>query len=137
MIAKNIFLALLAYLLPVLGWLYLWISQRKNSFVAFHLRQSVGIFLGLLLTFVAWVIVGWILAWIPYVFVISILLYALVIVVVFMAVIAWIAGVVNALRHSTAFCPFFGRWANRLLIPLFSDSAELGGQEDLSPAKNH
>lgn len=109
-------IAAIAYLLPVLGWLYIWIFERKNRFAMFHLRQSVGIFLIVLMTFAAWVVVGWVLTWIPYMFVFSIMLYGLVIVVVIVAVIAWVIGIINALRLRQEYIPIFGRWANRLLI---------------------
>ncbi len=109
-------LAVIAYLLPIVGWLYLWFSQRKNAFVMFHLRQSVGICLGTVLSFLVWAVVGWVLAWIPYVFVLSIMLYAMVVLVVVLALIAWFVGVINALRLNRAYVPIFGRWANRLPI---------------------
>ena len=107
-------LALIAYLLPVLGWIFIGVFQRKNSFAMFHLRQAAGIFLALLIAFLAWVVVGWVIAWIPYGFVFSIALFSLVIVVVIVVVIAWIVGIVNALFLRKNFIPFFGRWADRL-----------------------
>ncbi len=109
-------IAAIAYLLPVLGWLYIWILERKNRFAMFHLRQSVGIFLAVLITFAGWAVVGWVLAWIPYVFVLSIMLYALVVLVVLVAAIAWVVGIINALRLRQQYIPVFGRWANRLPI---------------------
>lgn len=107
-------LALIAYLLPVVGWLYIGIFQRKNSFAMFHMRQAVGTFLVLILAFVTWVIVGWIIAWIPYGFVLSIALYSLVIVAVIIVVIGWFMGMVNSVCLRRAFLPFYGRWADRL-----------------------
>lgn len=109
-------LAVIAYLLPVLGWLFVGIFQRKNSFAMFHLRQAVGIFLALLIAFTSWVVVGWLIAWIPYGFVLSMVLYALVIVVVIAVVIAWLVGMINALRLRKTPGPVFGRWSNRLPI---------------------
>lgn len=109
-------LALIAYLLPVLGWIFVGIFQRKNSFAMFHLRQAIGIFLALLITFLAWVLSGWVIAWIPYGFVFSMALFSLVIVVAIAVVIAWMVGVVNALLLRKTFTPIFGRWADRLPI---------------------
>jgi len=114
--SSDRWLAAIAYLLPVAGWLYLWIFQRKNQFAMFHLRQAAGIILAVILAFLGWAAAGWVLAWIPYVFVISMMLYALVILVFLLAVVAYVAGAVNALRLRRAYSPFFGRWANRLPI---------------------
>jgi uncharacterized membrane protein len=113
---SNRIFAVIAYLLPVLGWLFIGIFQRKNSFAMYHLRQAVGILLALLIAFLSWVVVGWLIAWIPYGFVFSVALYALVIVAVIAAVVAWIGGIVNALRLRRIPSPIFGRWADRLPI---------------------
>jgi uncharacterized membrane protein len=108
--------ALLAYLLPVIGWLYIGFFQRENSFVRFHLRQSMGIFVVVVAVFVGWVGIGWLIAWIPYGFIFSMALFTLVLVALIAAVIAWILGIVNVLRLRKAVVPFFGRWADRLPI---------------------
>jgi uncharacterized membrane protein len=108
--------ALIAYLLPVIGWFYIGIFQRNNHFAMFHLRQAIGSFLALVLAFISWVVVGWVIAWIPYGFLLSMTLFTMVIVVVFVAVIAWIAGILNALRLRESYVPVFGRWAGRLPI---------------------
>lgn len=108
--------ALLAYLLPVIGWLYIGLFQRKNPFVRFHLRQSMGIFVVVVAVFVGWVGIGWLIAWIPYGFIFSMALFTLVLVALIAAVIAWILGIVNVLRLRKAVVPFFGRWADRLPI---------------------
>jgi uncharacterized membrane protein len=108
--------ALCAYILPVIGWIYIGLFQRKNSFVMFHLRQSIGIFSILVLAFISWAIAGWVLALIPFVFILSVSLFGLVMVITFAGVYAWIIGMGNALRARVAFVPFFGRWANRLPI---------------------
>jgi uncharacterized membrane protein len=107
-------LALIAYLLPVLGWIFIGIFQRRNAFAMFHLRQAIGIFLALLIAFLAWVVVGWVVAWIPYGFVFSMALFSLVIVVVIAVAVAWIVGIVNALLLRKKFSPIIGRWADRL-----------------------
>ena len=108
--------ALLAYLLPVIGWLYIGLFQRKNSFAMFHLRQSMGIFIVLVFVFIGWIVVGWVIALIPFVFILSVSLFTLVMVVAFAGVYAWIVGIGNVLHARMAFVPIFGRWANRLPI---------------------
>jgi uncharacterized membrane protein len=108
--------AILAYLVPVLGWLYVFFFQRKNSLAIYHLRQSIGLFLFLVATLVGWAMVGWILAWIPFLAVLSIALFSIVIVAYFYGIVAWILGMSNAFSARETPLPLFGHWANRLPI---------------------
>ncbi len=110
------FPAFIAYLLPVVGWLYVLLFQRKNSLAMFHVRQSIGLFLFLAVTGVAWAVVTWILAWIPFGFLFGIMLFALVITAIIVGVVAWIIGMINALSGRVALLPIFGRMASRLQI---------------------
>jgi uncharacterized membrane protein len=107
--------AALAYI-PLIGWLYVYFFQRQNLLALFHLRQSVGLFLFLIATLAGWGVVAWIVAWVPYLAVLSIALFAIVIVAYFYGVLAWILGLINALRNRLTPLPGFGRWANRLPI---------------------
>jgi uncharacterized membrane protein len=107
--------AVLAYL-PVIGWLYVYLFQRQNKLALYHLRQSVGLFLFLAAAMVIWAAVAWILAWIPSLAVIGIALFTLVIAVYLYGLVAWIMGILNALRDKLIPLPWFGRWASRLPI---------------------
>ena len=51
--------ALIAYI-PVVGWLYVYLLQRKNPLAVFHLRQSVGLFLFLVGIFVGWAVIAYV-----------------------------------------------------------------------------
>jgi len=108
--------AVLAYLVPVIGWLYVLFFQRKNSFAVYHLRQSIGLCLFLVGALAGWAVVAWVLAWIPYAAVLSIALFAIVIAAYVFGVLAWILGLVNALSGRLAPLPLFGQWASRLPI---------------------
>lgn len=108
------FPAFITYLLPVVGWIYVGVFQSKNQFARFHMRQSVGLFLFLILITLAWALVTWLLAWIPYAFVFGIALFALPIVAYVFGVIAWIMGMVNTLQGRAAFLPVVGGYSNRL-----------------------
>jgi uncharacterized membrane protein len=108
--------AVLAYLLPVIGWLYVFFFQRKNSLAVYHLRQSIGLVLFLAGAAVSWIVVGWIIAWIPYAAVLSIALFAIVITAYIYGIIAWIMGMNNAFKELQVPLPLFGQWANRLPI---------------------
>ncbi len=101
--------AVIAYI-PVIGWLYVLFAQRKDEFALFHLRQSIGLVIGLVVSVLAWGVVAWVLSWIPFGDVIGIALFTLVICVWIVAVIALVIGLVNAARgrrESTAFLQQF------------------------------
>ena len=108
--------AVLVYLLPVLGWLYVYVFQRRNSLALYHLRQAIGLVVFLVVTLVAWAVVGWLLAWIPYLDVLSIALFALVVAAYLYGIVAWLFGIYNALCDRETPLPLFGRLASRLPI---------------------
>ena len=108
--------AVLAYLLPVLGWLYVFVFERRNSFALYHLRQAIGLVVFLVVILVAWGVVGWLLAWIPYLGILSIALFALVVSAYIYGIVAWLIGIFNALSDREIPLPLFGRLASRLPI---------------------
>ena len=109
------FSAALAYI-PIIGWLYVYFTQRQSNLALFHLRQSIGLFVFLIGVFVAWVIVAWVLAWIPFMAILSTALFALVIVAYFYGIVAWVTGIIRALRSQATPLPVFGARADRLPI---------------------
>jgi uncharacterized membrane protein len=108
--------AVLAYLVPIIGWLYVIFFHRKNSLAIYHLKQSIGLVLFLVATVSCWAVVGWVLAWIPYMVTLSMALFAIVLVAFIYGFVAWILGLSNALRERLAPLPLFGEWASRLPI---------------------
>jgi hypothetical protein len=107
--------AALAYL-PFLGWVYVILAQRHDALAVYHLKQSIGWFLFLIVVLVGWIVVAWLLAWIPYAFVCGVALFALVIAALLYAVAALVLGVRNALSARRVPLPVFGERANRLPI---------------------
>ncbi len=107
--------AVLAYL-PVIGWLYVYLFQRQNKSALYHLRQSIGLFLFLAAAMAMWAAVAWILAWIPSMAVVGVSLFTLVIAVYLFGLVAWVMGILNAVRDKSNPLPWFGRWASRLPI---------------------
>ncbi len=105
--------ATIAYI-PVIGWLYAALANRKNAFVMFHLRQSIGLIIFLLVVFAGWFVITYLLTFIPYAALIGIALFTIVICTFILGVIAWISGVLNALRGRVALLPIFGSSANRI-----------------------
>jgi len=109
------FPALIAYI-PIIGWLYVYLLQRKNPFALFHLRQSVGLFLFLVATFLIWAVVAYLLALIPYMAVFSVALFTVVMVFYIFGFVIWVRGILNALNSKSTPLPLFGQWASRLPI---------------------
>jgi uncharacterized membrane protein len=105
-----------AYLIPIFGWLYVFFFQRKNSLAVYHLKQSIGLVLFLVATIVGWAVVGWALAWIPYMAALSIALFTVVIAAYLYGIVALILGLSNALSARPVPLPLFGQRASRLPI---------------------
>jgi uncharacterized membrane protein len=117
--------AAIAYL-PVIGWLYVLLAQRQNAFAMFHLRQAIGLVIFLIGVPVGWAVITWLLAWIPFGFLIGNALFALVAVAIVFSLIAWVAGIVNALRGRADFLPIFGRLAYQKLFPAQAPNRQTG-----------
>lgn len=116
MSSSSRFPAVMAYLIPVIGWLYVFSFHRKNALAMYHLRQSIGLFLFLGATIVGWAVIAWVLAWIPYMGALGAALFTIVMAAYLFGIVAWILGLINALTKRVAPLPGFGRWANRLPI---------------------
>ena len=108
--------AVMAYLIPVLGWLYVLTFQRKNALAMYHLRQAVGLFLFLVGVLLGWAVIAWVVVWIPYMGALSAAFFAVVMAAYFFGIVAWTMGVINALRNRAVPLPGIGQWASRLPI---------------------
>lgn len=111
------YLALVVYLVPVLGWLYALVFHRQDEFATYHAKQSM------VLTTVAvgapavWAIVGWIVSWVPLAGpLIAASLFALVMLVCVFLVATWVIAVVYALQGKMKPIPVLGGWAERIRI---------------------
>jgi len=116
MSSPSRFPAVVVYLFPVIGWLYVFFFQRKNGLAMYHLRQSVGLFLCLIATVTGWAVIAWVLAWIPYMGALGAALFTIVMAACLFGIVAWILGLKNALSKREVPLPGFGKWANRLPI---------------------
>lgn len=103
-----------AYILPIIGWLYILKFQRKNEFAIFHLKQAIVLILYLLAIFVSWVVVTWVISWIPYGFILGMAMFSIVLAALIIGLLAWLIGLFNALFGRVAYIPLFGRYASRL-----------------------
>lgn len=103
--------AAIAYI-PVIGWIYILLVANRDEFGRFHLRQSIGLVLFLAAVFAGWAAIAWLIAWLPFGSTVSVTLFTLVIAAVGYGVIAWVIGIVNALRGVMNPLPIFGLWAH-------------------------
>ena len=105
----NIDIALLAYLIPVLGSAYILALRKDDGFGRFHAFQGLTLVLALILAPAAWFLFSGLVSFLPFGGVIAAYVFALVIAVYFAVVVAWVAGIVNVLRARQRPVPFFGR----------------------------
>lgn len=107
---KNTDLALLAYLLPIAGWLYVLLLHKNDEFAVYHAKQALSLTLFAVGLPLVWAVGSWLFLWIPYGGLIAAYAFSLVIGAYFGLFIAWLFGVANALKAETKPVPFFGGW---------------------------
>lgn len=108
-------LSVLAYLVMLVGPMVMLASRRDDDLVRYHARQSLGLTVTAIGTFVSWVVVGWIISFVPYYgFLLAVVLFAAVIGILIVLVILWIIGMVNSLRAKLRPLPIIGRRIDRL-----------------------
>ena len=107
--------AFLAYLLPVFGWLYVFLFRREDEFAVYHAKQSMVLTIAAIGAPVVWAVAAWVVAWIPLVGpVIAAALFALVLLAYVALGAIWIVGMVNALQAKMKPVPIVGTWAERI-----------------------
>jgi uncharacterized membrane protein len=96
---RNDTLAILAYVIPIVGPIYLMLAQRENAYIQYHARQMLALALALLVLPMVWVAVAWPISWVPIAGVcVAAALFALVILGFLFGVGLWIAGLVQVVR---------------------------------------
>lgn len=114
---SNRIVAFLAYLLPILGPLYVFIASRENEFAVFHARQSLTLTAFAIGTPLGWAIASWALLWIPTVGpLLAVPGFTMVILILLFLAVVWILGLANALRVVQKPLPVIGRWADRIPV---------------------
>ena len=109
--------AFLAYLLPILGWVYVFAFYRKDKFAMFHTKQAITIILMAIVGPIVWAVIAWVLALIPWIGgPLAISLFALVIALYIALLIVWLMGLLHAWRAKLKPLPLVGSWAARLPI---------------------
>jgi uncharacterized membrane protein len=109
-------LAFLAYLLSIVGWLYVLLFQKKDKFAVYHAKQSMTLTIVAVATPAVWAVVAWILTWIPLAGpLVAAALFAMVIVIYLFLAVAWIVGMVYARQAKMKPLPVIGGWGERVL----------------------
>jgi uncharacterized membrane protein len=109
--------AFLAYLLSVLGWLYVLLFRRKDKLAVYHAKQSLGITVIAIGGPLIWAGAAWVLSWVPLVGpVLAAASFSLIILTYIVLVAAWIVGMIYALQAKMKPVPVVGGWAERLPI---------------------
>ena len=115
--SKQKMLAFLAYLLSILGWLYVLLFQRENKLAVYHAKQSLGLTLVAIGAFVIWLLGSWIISLIPLVGpLIAATTFSQVILAYIFLGVAWIIGMVTALQAKMQPLPLVGKWAERIPV---------------------
>lgn len=110
------YLAFLTYLLPILGWLYVLLFQRKDEFAVYHAKQSMVLTITAVGAPAAWVVVAWIVSWLSLAGpIIAVALFALVILTYIFLAVDWVIGMVYVLQAKMEPVPVVGGWAERVL----------------------
>jgi uncharacterized membrane protein len=108
-------LAFLAYLLSVLGWLYVLLFRRDDKLAVYHAKQSLVLTLAVVGSVVVWLLGTWVLAWVPLVGpLLAAALFSQVILLCIFVVAVCVVGMINALQTETRPLPIVGKWAERM-----------------------
>jgi uncharacterized membrane protein len=108
-------LAFLAYLLSILGSLFVLVFQRDDRLAAYHAKQSLMLTFAALGAVVAWLLASWGLCWIPLAGpLLAAALFSQVILLAGFLAVLWVVGMVRALRGRMLPLPVTGKWAERM-----------------------
>ena len=114
---ENRTLAFLAYLLSILGALYVLLLKREDKLAVYHAKQSLGLTLIAIGVVIVWAVGSWIISWIPLVGpLIAAASFALVILAYISLGVVWITGMVYALQAKARPLPVVGRWSEQIPI---------------------
>jgi uncharacterized membrane protein len=114
-VSKGKTLAFLAYLLSILGWLYVLLFQRKDKLAVYHAKQSLVLTVVAIGSIVIWLLGTWIITWIPLVGpLLAAAAFSQVILTGMFVIVATIIGMVYALQEKMQPLPFVGQWGDRI-----------------------
>jgi uncharacterized membrane protein len=116
----NRLLALLSYLLPVVGSIVVFVFDRKNLFALYHACQAFTMAVVAVLLPVGWLLSSWVLGWVPLAGpTLGAATFSVVIAGYLTLVVLWVIGILNALRARMSPLFLVGKWGERLFVRLF------------------
>jgi uncharacterized membrane protein len=109
-------LAILAYVIPILGPIYLlFFTKRDNYFLIYHARQMLALALMVVAMPVLWVVVAYPISWIPVAGpMVSVSLFGLVILTWIVAAVIWAVGLVQAIGNRLKPLPLVWQLSERI-----------------------
>jgi uncharacterized membrane protein len=109
--------AFLAYLLPVVGSLYVFLFHRQDEFAVYHPKQSIALMVTAVVAPAAWAVVAWGVSWLSLVGpIIAAALFALVILTYVVLAVTWFIGMVYVSQAKMKPVSMFGGWAERVPV---------------------
>ena len=109
--------AFLAYLLPIVGWLYVLLFRRKDEFALYHAKQSMMLTVTAVGAPTVWALFAWIVSWLPLAGpIIAAAFFALVILIYIFLAATWVIGMAYALQAKIEPVPVLGGWAERISV---------------------
>ncbi|RME63888.1 MAG: hypothetical protein D6790_04055, partial [Caldilineae bacterium] len=85
-------MAIIAYLIPLIGPLFILLARRNDVLARYHARQSLGLLAVVIIAPLAWLVAAYAVAALPYGGMIAAFLFTLVAAAWMAAIVAWIAG---------------------------------------------
>lgn len=114
--SEIILLALVCYLIPVLGPAYLLLRKRDSRLAQVHARQMLALAAALVALFAGWLIAAWVFTWIPTIGpLVAALLFALVVAGLIAGAVLWLIGLIQALQGKEVALPVIWNVSRRLL----------------------
>lgn len=106
---------LLVWVLPLVGWLWLWQQHREDTRARQALREALALWLAALGAFLVWAVVAWLATWLPFLGpLVALASFSLVLVAWLLCAILWLNGLLRALRGDASPLPLLGRIVRRL-----------------------
>ena len=112
----NTFAAFLAYLLLVIGWLYVFLFCRRDELAMYHAKQSIMLVVAATGGTILWAVLAWVVLFIPLAGpLVSASSFSLVIALYLTLLIDWVLGMIYALQARYVPLPIIGGLAQRYL----------------------
>ena len=118
----NRLLAVISYLIPVIGSAVVFLVDRKNLFALYHACQAFALAMMVILLPMVWALISWVIAWVPLAGpTISAATFSIVMAGVLTFLILTVVGVSKALRTNMSALFLVGKWGERLFVRLYPE----------------